>query len=296
MTVFEPFLREAGDPEAFSVDLEKRIVQAKSTPDAIGRRYPDFDTYMLAPLGYAVRDELARSVAGSQHSFGNISSEANPYVPIWTEIGADYYYLGRFPHPIDNGEFNPFREAMEGSIDDTQQEAVRIARSCLRNASGTVQDANLALRSLFNFLSQEPEHDPVDTGLIVHNSNRLIGRLARINDMATGKPGRVEFSKFVGIPARLLNESRAEDVIGAEHLTFNAERQDVDLTAEAKLKARECSPDGGCPSLRIQVRWRGKVMPMLMSFWDAGVEVSLDRIEKDKANPLRLVRPPAWSL
>jgi hypothetical protein len=286
MPNFEPFLREAANPEAFSMDLEQSIEKAKATPHKIGWLYPDFDTYMLAPLGGAISGELARVVADSEGSFGNFgNSDANQYVPQWTEFGRDYYYFGRFPDPIDDGLTNPFREVMEGSVDPIQQQAVRIARDCLRNASATVQDANLAIRSLFNFLLQEPQHNQDSNGPIIRNSSRLIARLAMINDMDEERPGRPEFSKFVGIPARLMIESNANDVISAEHLALDPERQSVDLAAEAKRKAKECSPNSGCPSLRIQVAWQGEVVPMLTAFWDGCTEVALDRVEQARAIP-----------
>ncbi len=279
-------MQEAADSEAFSNDLEQRIADAKSTPHAIGRLYPDFDTYMLAPLGYAVASELARSVSKSDHVFSrSTSAAANQYVPIWMEMGRDYYYFGRFPDPIDNGLTNPFREAMAGSIDATQQQAVRIARGCLRNASAAVQDANLAIRSIFNFLLQDSGYEQSANEQIVRNSSRLISRLAMINDTVEGRPGRPEFSKFVGIPSRLMSESRANDVIDPEHLVLDARQESVDLTPWAKQKAKECSSGSGCPTLRLGVRWRGSIMPMLLAFWDGSTEVAIDRIEQARAIP-----------
>jgi len=291
MSVFEPFFREmSADPEAFPADLEQRIVQAKSASQSLGLAYPDFDTYMLTPVGYAVRDELARMVGSSHQSFGGMDPRANSYVPLWTEKAADYYYLGRFPRPIDYGEFNPLREVMEGQIGVIQQQAGRIARNCLVNASATVENTNFAIRSLFNFLLEEPEHDQTDNGRIVSNSGKLIARLAMLNDTAEGKPGKPEFNTFAGVPTRLLIDSvgRANDVIGVEHLVLDFEQQRVDLSDEAKQRAKECSPGNGCPSLHRQVEWRGKTMPMLMAFWGGAVEVAQDRIEQAKADPKNL--------
>jgi len=286
MPDFEPFLRENAGPDAFATDLEHRIEEAKATPPKIGWLYPDFDTYMLAPLGYAVSSELARDVAGSDRPFGSFGNpDANSYVPQWVEFGRDYYYLGRFPDPIDNGLCNPFREVMEGSVDPVQQQAVRIARLCMKNGSAAVEDANLAVRSLFNFVMHEPEHDQTDNALIVRNSSRLIMRLAMMNDMVEGQPGRPEFSRFVGIPVRLMGASRVNEVIGAEHLVLDPALKNADLSAAAKQKAKECSPNSGCPSLRIQVAWRGDVVPMLKAFWEGCAEVALHRTWNTRAIP-----------
>jgi hypothetical protein len=277
MRNFAPYLTAAPETDVFAADLEQQMSRAKATPHSIGPLYPDFDSYMLTPLGYAVSRELARVVADSDQSFGHFPVESNRQVPELVAEG-NLYLQGKFPRPIDWGFFNPFREPME-SRDPIQQGAVMIARSPIKNASGAVQDANLITRSMFNFLRNRYDYDRDEAYGIIRNSTGLLARLAMMNDTDPNKsPNRTQFNQFVGM------DDYVDGVIEPEHLVLDAERTKVDLSAEAKQKAKDCQGDG-CPSMSLPVKWRGKVMPMLMAFWDGCSEIAQDRIEQALAIP-----------
>jgi|GEM_PF-4163429 len=260
MSNFDPFLRADTDTAAFPVAIEAAIVEAVG--GAGGRELPEFDTFGLTPLGFTVADELARVIAESDESFMGIHPSANPGVPKWVKRGNAFFY-GNFAEDFEGRVFDPFREL----VMPQDEEAITIAKNCMNNGAGAVMDANLVARSILQMpkvaASDEPER--VET---LRRSHGLAARLAMLNDMEPGVPGRGAFNKFVGI------ESPMTGAINPEHLELDPDSGEVDLTKEAREFAKDCGVEGrGCPALRKQVEYRGRIIPMIESFWDGSVDV-----------------------
>ncbi len=260
MSNFDPFLRADTNTVAFPVAIETAIEQAVAGPG--GRELPEFDTFGLTSLGFTVADELARVIAESDQSFMGIHPSANSGVPKWVKKGNAFFY-GNFAQDFEGRVYDPYRDL----IMERDQEAITIAMNCMNNGAGAVMDTNLIARSILQMpgVAGREKPEQVET---LRRSHGLAARLAMLNDMEAGVPGRGAFNGFVGI------ENPMTSAIDPGHLEEDPESGEVDLTKEAKDFAKTCSVEGrGCPALRKQVEYRGRIIPMIEAFWDGSVEV-----------------------
>jgi hypothetical protein len=251
---FERFMKAGEDPKAFGAALDA-AVRAEAEIDWKPSEFLVHDDHGLVRLGFVVARELGRTISISEEEFMYTPPYTNQFVPYWVDK--------LYPLLLEMNEDDAVKSLYVPTVTPADESAIETAISCVHNGKAAVRDANLAARSIEQFVDSIDKSD--DRIPILRASTGLIVRLGSLDELE-GK-GKSQFEKFAGI------ESGDVDAIDHDKLVFIEEKGVVDLSSEALEEFKKCSGGDGCPALRMKAVRNGATIPMFLAFWAACVDV-----------------------